>query len=255
MGGLPAFHCGQGYFDFLCDRGSLRWFAKPSINSFAHKKARGRRSCSYSSVRLLAFGCAQSVLVPLLKPICASIGPTYLDFAVHLVKKFKLNSSSCTPHLREVGSHVPSITPMGTPAPSSILSSLLPCHLQNSLYLQGTLPTPQALVKQVVGIPTGAMEAPGSPSLFFILISVRGSSRTHPRDESRTLLKPPAMFPCVSSCLLLLQTHCCSIYPIPHPPTHHHPTPPPESLYCPVPPFYPVTLLFCPSPGKGVGEL
>lgn len=60
----------------------MRRFAKSSINASSHKKARGRGSCSYTSSRLLALGCAQSVLV-LLKPLCTSIGATSLDFAVH----------------------------------------------------------------------------------------------------------------------------------------------------------------------------
>lgn len=83
-GQAPGFPLRPRVF-WLCDRGSGCWFTKSSINSFSHKKARGRRSCSYSSGRLLALGCEQNVLVPLLKPICTSIGQISLDFAVHLV--------------------------------------------------------------------------------------------------------------------------------------------------------------------------
>lgn len=66
----------------------------PVYNVMSHKKARGRRSCSYSSGRLLALGCAQSVLVSLLKPICTSIGPISLAFAVH-----PITDSSLIDHL------------------------------------------------------------------------------------------------------------------------------------------------------------
>lgn len=93
-----------------------------------------------------------------------------------------------------------------------------------------------------MGIPTQNWCDGGlrSPSLFFILISVKGSSRTHPEDLSHILLKPLRPFPYISSCLLLLQSHCCIIYLML-----------PKGLHYSVPPFYPVTLLFCPSPRKG----
>lgn len=150
------------------------------------------------------------------------------------------------PDLREAGSQVPSIMLMGIQVPSSILGSLLPSHLLNSLYLQGALwstGSGKAGDEHPCSRP-GVMEAPSSPSLCFILISVKGSSRAHPEDLPLVLPKPPRPFPYASSCLLLLQVHRCNIYlMLPH------------GLRYLVTPFYPVTLFFCPSPRKGVREL
>lgn len=51
----------------------------PVLIQFTRKKAEGLAP----TLPAVALGCAQDVLIPLLKPICSSVGQTPGDFAVH----------------------------------------------------------------------------------------------------------------------------------------------------------------------------